>query len=451
MSDAKDKIRVRFAPSPTGALHIGGGHTALFNWLWARHTGGTFILRIEDTDRERSTPEYEQTIMDGMRWLGLDWDEGPDKGGAYGPYRQTERMELYRKYADELIEKGLAYKDGSAVLFRVPTGEKIVMDDLIYGHIEVMSEKASVNTDGSIKDIVLMKSDGMPTYNYAVVVDDHTMNCTCIIRGEDHIINTPKQILMYRALGWDVPQFAHLPMILGRDKKKLSKRHGATSVFEYNDMGYLQDAMFNFLALLGWTPQSGEIFDRQSAAEQFDLSKVTRKPAVFDMDKLNFVNQEHLRAMDPSKRLDIIMPFWRDMGLSPEAAPRDFLERALSLMDGRGKTTKELAEYTDYFVDFKTVADRYDASDVAPEKLPTLQRFFADMFAECAEHWDVAALESCARGWCERNSVPLKEIAMPLRWALTGRKVSPGVFDVAVLLGRDECARRLRHYKFLSE
>ncbi len=261
----EDGARVRFAPSPTGALHIGGAHTALFNWLWARRTGGAFILRIEDTDQVRSTAEYEQTIMDGMRWLGLEWDEGPDKGGAYGPYRQSERMEGYKKYADELLEKGLAYRDGGAVLFRVPSGEKILLNDMIYGEIVIQSENASVNQDGSIKDIVIIKSDGMPTYNYAVVVDDHEMNITCVIRGEDHIINTPKQILLYRALGWEVPQFAHLPMILGKDKKKLSKRHGATSVFEYHDMGYLPDGMFNFLALLGWTPGDDvEIFDRHS-------------------------------------------------------------------------------------------------------------------------------------------------------------------------------------------
>ena len=270
------KMRARFAPSPTGALHIGGAHTALFNWLAARHRGGTFILRIEDTDRERSTPEYERTIMDGLEWLGLDWDEGPIKGGPKGPYRQSEKMGEYAEIADSLIKSGQAYRDGDAVLFRVPAGEGITFDDIIYGEISVASEKASMNTDGTIKDIVLIKSDGTPTYNFAVVVDDHGMDVTTVIRGEDHIANTPKQILIYRALGWDTPDFAHLPMILGADKKKLSKRHGATSVFEYRDMGYLPESVFNFLALLGWTPGNDlEIFDRLLAVGKFELPKST--------------------------------------------------------------------------------------------------------------------------------------------------------------------------------
>ncbi|MDR3076051.1 MAG: glutamate--tRNA ligase, partial [Synergistaceae bacterium] len=365
---ANGNERVRFAPSPTGALHIGGAHTALFNWLWARHTGGVFILRIEDTDRERSTAEYEQTIMDGLRWMGLDWDEGPDRGGAHGPYRQTERMGEYVRLADSLVESGKAYRDGDAVLFRVPSGETVSFGDVIYGDISVASEKASMNTDGSIKDIVIMKSDGTPTYNYAVVVDDHAMGITTVIRGEDHIANTPKQILIYRALGWTPPRFAHLPMILGDDKKKLSKRHGATSVFEYNDMGYLPGAMFNFLALLGWTPGNDvEIFDRALAVEKFELSKVTKKPAVFDMKKLGFVNQEHLKAMDPAERRAVIEPFWREMGLETGKFPAKYLEDALTLMGGRGKTTRELAEFSDYFLDFGAVMARYLADDVTPE------------------------------------------------------------------------------------
>ena len=251
-----DKVRVRFAPSPTGSLHIGGAHTALFNWLLARRTGGTFVLRIEDTDMERSTKEYEQSILDGMRWMGLDWDEGPDRGGDYGPYRQSERMHLYKKYADRLLDEGKAYEQDGAVFFKIQPGKHIHFHDEVYGDIDVESENASVNQDGTIKDIVIMKRDGMPTYNYAVVIDDYTMGINMVIRGEDHVINTPKQLLIYDALGFAAPGFAHLPMILGKDKKKLSKRQGATSVFEYNDMGYLPDGVFNFLALLGWSPRS---------------------------------------------------------------------------------------------------------------------------------------------------------------------------------------------------
>ncbi|HDR14308.1 MAG TPA: glutamate--tRNA ligase, partial [Desulfobacteraceae bacterium] len=281
------KIRVRFAPSPTGALHIGGAHTALFNWLWARRNGGSFVLRIEDTDLTRSTAEHGQTILQGMRWLGLDWDEGPDTGGGHGPYRQSERIAIYREHAEKLLESGQAYKDGEALIFSVPQGRTVAFDDAVYGHIEMASE--------TLKDIVLIKSDGFPTYNFAVVVDDHTMDISHVIRGEDHISNTPKQILLYQALDWDIPVFAHLPMILGKDKKKLSKRHGATSVYEYREMGYHPDAIFNYFALLGWNPgDDREIFTRKEAVGMFDLARVTRKAAVFDMDKLNFVNQTHI-------------------------------------------------------------------------------------------------------------------------------------------------------------
>jgi glutamyl-tRNA synthetase len=444
-----EKVRARFAPSPTGALHIGGAHTALFNWLWARHNGGTFILRVEDTDAERSTAEYERTIMDGLLWLGLDWDEGPDRGGEWGPYRQSERMELYAKYADELMEKGLAHRENGAVIFKVPSGVQLRLDDAIYGEINILSEKASVTPDGAVKDIVIIKSDGMPTYNYAVVVDDHTMNINWVIRGEDHIANTPKQMLIYRALGWAPPKFAHLPMILGNDKKKLSKRHGATSVFEYNDMGYLPDSVFNFLALLGWAPGGGlEIFDRQMARDLFELSKVTKKAAVFDMGKLNFVNQEHLKAMDPATKKAIVEPFWSELGLPLHKHTEEYLRSALTLMGGRGQTTRELAEYSDYFVDFSPVKSRYDGSDVSPERSPALQRFFSEFMA--ISDWEANEMEAFARGWCEKNNTPLKEVALPLRWALTGRKVSPGIFEVAQLLGRDECSQRLRYYKFLD-
>ncbi|MDR1471990.1 MAG: glutamate--tRNA ligase [Synergistaceae bacterium] len=448
---ADGKVRVRFAPSPTGALHIGGAHTALFNWLWARRTGGSFILRIEDTDRERSTAEYERTIMDGMRWLGLDWDEGPDKGGDHGPYRQSERMDGYREAAMALVRSDRAYMDGRAVIFRVPSGENILLDDVIYGAINVASEKSSVNQDGSVKDIVLIKSDGMPTYNFAVVVDDHSMGVTCVIRGEDHIANTPKQILIYRALGWETPQFAHLPMILGSDKKKLSKRHGATSVFEYSDMGYLPDAVFNFLALLGWTPGGGvEIFGRELAARAFELSNVTKKPAVFDTDKLNYVNQEHLKAMSPAARREAVEPFWRDLGLRYERHPREYTENALTLMGGRGRTTRELAEYSDYFVDFEPVKSRYDASETDGPHRGTLREFFGALYDKFGTSgWEAAKLEEFAREWCGENGVSLKEIAMPMRLALSGRKVSPGVFEMAGLMGGEECRARLSYYQFV--
>ena len=446
---ANNNVRVRFAPSPTGALHIGGGHTALFNWLWARHNDGKFILRIEDTDLVRSTKEYEQTIMSGMVWLGLDWDEGPDIGGDFGPYRQSERLEIYRDYAEQLVSEGKAYRDGEAIIFRVEPGQDISFRDIVYGQIDVMSDGLREKDSDKLKDIVIIKSDGMPTYNYAVVVDDHLMRISHVIRGEDHISNTPKQILIYRALGWEVPEFAHLPMILGRDKKKLSKRHGATSIYEYRDMGYMPDSMFNFLALLGWSAgDDKEIFTRSEAAEWFELSRVTRKAAVFDFDKLNHINQEHLKRLAPDVRLGMVRPFWVEAGLPVDdvAAKRGekYLEDALTLMEGRGRTAKEMSEFSDYFVSFEPVKNRWNADELDKEKL---RPFFETVFAS---EWKAEKMEEAARSWvAAHEGAKMKDYAMPLRFALTGMKVSPGIFEVAELLGRDECEARLRYFGLL--
>lgn len=441
-----DKLRVRFAPSPTGSLHIGGAHTALFNWLLARRTGGTFVLRIEDTDLERSTKEYEQSILDGMRWMGLDWDEGPDKGGDFGPYRQSERMDLYKKYAKQLMDEGKAYEKDGALFFRIEPGKHIHFHDEVYGDIDVESENASVNQDGTIKDIVIMKRDGMPTYNYAVVIDDYTMGINMVIRGEDHVINTPKQLLIYDALGFERPQFAHLPMILGKDKKKLSKRQGATSVFEYNDMGYLPDGVFNFLALLGWSPKNGEdVFTRDEAVGLFDIKNVTRKPAVLDIDKLNHINQEQMKRMAPEKLLEVIRPFWIQAGLPVEKYSDEYLASSLKTMGGRGQTTLQVAEYSDYFLDFGKVAERYDGSDIKEELRPKLRKIYAELL----ENWGDGGFEHLHERAAEifaANESSMKEAATPMRWALTGRKVSPGVFEVAAQLGKEECKKRLEHY-----
>ncbi|GHS96037.1 glutamate--tRNA ligase [Synergistales bacterium] len=441
------ETRVRFAPSPTGALHIGGGHTALFNWLWARHTDGKFILRIEDTDLQRSTREYENTIMSGMEWLGLDWNEGPNVGGAYGPYRQSERLDMYRENAETLVKDGRAYHSEGAVIFKVLPDIDLSFDDAVYGHIESKSDGLKERDTEGLKDIVMIKSDGMPTYNYAVVIDDHFMNITHVIRGEDHISNTPKQLLLYKAFGWGPPVFAHLPMILGKDKKKLSKRHGATSVYEFRDMGYMPDSVFNFLALLGWSAgEDKEIFSRQEAAELFELSRVTRKAAVFDPDKLNHINQEHLKRLDPKARLDLIKPFWLDMGLPVEQHGDDYLAAALTLMGGRGQTAKEMAEFADYYVSFEPVKERYKPEGISAEQAIGLKDFFAALLSE--SEWKAEALEARARAWTEEKGVKMKDYAMPLRFALTGMKVSPGVFEVAELLGREQVKSRLEHYGF---
>ena len=446
-----EQVRVRFAPSPTGALHIGGGHTALFNWLWARHTGGRFILRIEDTDRERSTREYEETILAGMRWLGLDWDEGPDVGGAFGPYRQSERLELYLSAAEQLVDEGKAYRQDGAVYFRIPEGKTIAWDDAVYGPIEVEGDTLRFDTQNTApKDLVILKSDGYPTYNYAVVVDDAGMAINTVIRGEDHIANTPKQILLYEAFGWQVPRFAHLPMILGTDKKKLSKRHGATSIYEYRDLGYLPDGAFNFLALLGWSPgDENEICSRQEAVQLFELSRVTKRAAVFDMQKFAHVNQAHLWRTPPADLVKLLRPLWKARGLDPDRFDSAWLARALELLGGRGQTTLEAAEYSDYFLSFDAVTARYDGTDLSEDHRRTLRPFYAGFLA--LPEWHHSAMETYAKQWGEAHGAKMKDLAMPLRWALTGRKVSPGVFDVAVFLGREEVARRLRHYNLLPE
>ena len=439
------ETRVRFAPSPTGALHIGGGHTALFNWLWARHTGGKFILRIEDTDRERSTLEYENTIMSGMKWLGLDWDEGPNTGGPYGPYRQSERLGLYRENAEKLVSDGSAYREGDAFIFKVKPNVELSFDDIVYGRIETTSDGLQERGSGDLKDIVLIKSDGMPTYNYAVVVDDHFMEITHVIRGEDHISNTPKQLLLYKAFGWKIPSFAHLPMILGKDKKKLSKRHGATSVYEFRDMGYMPDSVFNFLALLGWwAGDDNEIFYREEAARLFELSRVTRKAAVFDPDKLNYINQEHLKRLDPMVRLELVKPFWNEMGLPVDKHDDSYLAEALTLMGGRGQTAKELAGFSDYYVSFEPVKERWKPDVVSDELRAGLKEFCAVLTD--TPDWSADGLEARARAWTEEKGVKMKDYAMTLRLVLTGMKVSPGVFEVAVFLGRDEVKNRLEFY-----
>ena len=441
------KTRVRFAPSPTGALHIGGAHTALFNWLWARHTGGSFILRIEDTDRARSTQEYEKTIMDGMKWMNLDWDEGPDVGGDYGPYRQADRLDLYRKYAEELLEKGKAYRDGDAIIFKVPLGEDIGFQDIVYGSIDVVSDSLKDGRTGEMKDIVLIKSDGMPTYNFAVVVDDHLMEISHVIRGEDHISNTPKQVLLYKALGWELPEFAHLPMILGKDKKKLSKRHGATSVYEYRDMGYMPNSVFNFLALLGWAPAGDrEIFDRDLAVAEFELKNVNRKPSVLDLDKLNFVNQGHLHALPVEEKISMLQPFWEEEGVDLSKLEIGYMEKAFEMMGGRGRTVKDLAEFTDYFLDFSPVTKRYKG-DVDDDTRKKLQGFFSGLLG--LEDWTAPSMEAFAREWTESNEVKLKDVAMPMRFAITGHKVSPGIFELAEFFGKDEIRKRLEHFNFV--
>jgi len=332
------QVRVRFAPSPTGYLHVGGARTALFNWLYARKNGGKFILRIEDTDTERSTRESEEMIMRDLKWLGLNWDEGPDVGGDFGPYRQSERLDLYKTFAEKLIESGHAYfavydkedpkkvlytsvqrpSDGTAytIVFKVPKNKIISYDDMLKGTIEFSTEY--------MEDFIIFKSNGFPVYNYAVVIDDHTMNITHVLRGEDHISNTPKQILIYEALGWQPPKFMHIPLILGADKTPLSKRHGATAVEYFRREGYLAKALVNYLAILGWSVDE-EIFDYVEKVSSFSPEQISNKNVVFDYQKLEWVNSKHMKMLSSEQMYEQFLDWQRFTG-NDKQVPKSVFE-----------------------------------------------------------------------------------------------------------------------------
>jgi len=341
-------VRVRFAPSPTGHLHVGGARTAIFNWLFARHHGGTFLIRVEDTDQARSTRESETMVLEDLRWLALDWQEGPDRGGPHAPYRQSERIDFYKRVAEDLVARGVAYRcycaeeeleakrkqaeaqgrpphyDGKcwidrrdddaphAVRFHVPDDGDVTIDDAIRGEVTWKKE--------TLGDFIVVRSDGFPTYNFCVVADDHDMEITHVIRAEEHLTNTHRQVLIYRAMGWDVPQFAHVSLILGQDRTKLSKRHGATSVSAYAEEGFLPDAMLNYLTLLGWSSPDGlDVFSREYAIEKFSLERVNAAPAVFDPQKFEWVNAQYIHAMSASELASHVRRFfdvpWLEEGI----------------------------------------------------------------------------------------------------------------------------------------
>ncbi|MBE3574691.1 MAG: glutamate--tRNA ligase [Firmicutes bacterium] len=481
-----EPVRVRFAPSPTGYLHVGGARTALFNWLFARHNRGTFVLRIEDTDLARSTEESVTAILDSLRWLGLDWDEGPDIGGPYAPYVQTERLDLYQHYAQKLVEAGRAYwcfctpeeleerrqqardnqeawKYDRKCLHLTPQEQErlrgegrqpvlrfysedtgaTVVDDLIRGRMRFENDV--------LEDFVLLKHDGVPTYNFAAVVDDASMKITHVIRGDDHISNTPKQIQIYRALGWEPPKFAHLSMILGPDHTRLSKRHGATSVGQYKDNGYLPEAMINYLALLGWSLNATEqIFSREELIRHFTLERVGKNPAVFDNQKLEWMNGVYLRKLSPEQLTQAAWPFMQAGGLvqepSPAEAPaevRQRVQRALQLMQTRVRTLAAFPEAVRYFFTADNPVEEAAAAFLAqPGAAARLQKL-ADRL-EATEPFHQENIQAAFAAVQEELGISAGELIHPARAALTGRKVSPGIYDVVELLGRDESVRRLR-------
>jgi glutamyl-tRNA synthetase len=454
------QVRTRFSPSPTGALHLGGAHTALFNWLFARHHGGVFILRIEDTDKERSQESFVEQIKESLLWLGLTWDEGP--------YRQSERLSLYHEFAGRLLEAGLAYccdcdpedleerrqkalargekprydgrcrerglppGPGRAVRFKTPQMGVTCWEDQIKGHIAFENQE--------LDDLVILRADGIPTYNLAVVVDDITMDVSHIIRGDDHISNTPRQILIYEALGAKPPLFAHMPLMLGKDRTKLSKRHGALSVLAYRDRGILPHTLNNYLARLGWSHGDQEIFTPEELIRYFSLHQVGKAPGIHDDEKLLWLNSHYLKTGDDHDLARMLLPYLAPLGI--EAPDPDYLARVVATLKTRSKTLAEMAEAARfYFQDPRPYepggAQKFLTSDKAPllrEAVKTL-----DKVPDLSEETLTAMLKDLAA----QAGVKLVAVAQPLRVALTGRTASPSLTDVIALLGREESSRRL--------
>ena len=429
--------RVRFAPSPTGYLHVGGARTALFNWLFARRHGGTFVLRIEDTDAERSSWEMVAGIVDGLRWLGLDWDEGPDIGGPHAPYFQSQRTALYREHAQALVGDGKAYQDAGAVRFKVPAG-KTRFQDLVHGPIEFDNEH--------IEDFVILRSDGLPTYHLSVVVDDVDMAITHVVRGDDHISNTPKQVLLYQAFGKPAPEFAHVPLIMGPDKKRLSKRHGATSVTEYERIGYLPEAMVNFLALLGWSPGGDrEVLSRDELKQLFTLEGISGGNAVFNAEKLDWFNQQHIGRLPGDELWRRIEGRLRDAGLWRDALTAGesvWIAAVLDLLKPRVKKFDQLVdELRPFLVDEPEMDPAAAAKHLTPDIRPLLAQLATTL--EGLEPFDPATVEQALRATAERAGVKAAALIHATRVAVTGRSVSAGLFELLVLLGRKRVIDRL--------
>ena len=427
--------RLRFAPSPTGYLHVGGARTALFNWLYARRHGGQFILRIEDTDVERSQPEMVTGILDGLRWLGIDWDEGPQIGGPHAPYFQSQRLERYRAAAGQLVAGGHAFEDQGAIRFKVPPGITAFTDS-VHGAIEFDNEH--------IENFVILRSDTHPTYHLSVVVDDIDMDVTHVVRGDDHISNTPKQLLLYQALGKTPPSFAHVPLIMGADKQRLSKRHGATSVMEYEKQGYLPEAMFNFLSLLGWgTGSNDELFTKDELIQRFNLEGISGGNAVFNTEKLDWFNHQHLlRLTDDELIARLLARRSLGEGGTLEGEPA-WLSRVLALLRPR---CKKLTDFPDQLRPFFVDPTEYDAEGVkkhlsAPGMVDHLAAL-RDAF-EATPDYTEAALEKRLRDLAESRSAKPGPLIHGTRLAMTGRMVSPGLFEMLVLLGRDRVTSRL--------
>jgi glutamyl-tRNA synthetase, bacterial family len=427
-------VKVRFPPSPTGFLHIGGARTALYNWLFARHNNGKMVLRIEDTDRQRSTEEATQAILDSMTWLGLDWDEGP--------YHQSDRLEIYNEYVEKLLKNGKAFhvddpEKGRAVRFKI-TDELTGFDDMVHGNIK--------SDTSLLEDFVIQKADGFPAYNFACVVDDGVMGITHIIRGDDHLSNTPRQIALYKALGFDLPKFAHIPMILGEDGSRMSKRHGATSVTDYRTKGYLPDAIVNFIALLGWSPgHDQELLTRQEMIEKFTLKRVNKTSSRFDFTKLDWMNSKYIQNLPVGNLVSELRPYIKDANLDSGIVSDEWLHKLVELYKERFRTLPEFVTLTTPFF-----SDEIEYEDAAVQKHlkkgnPSLVKDAYKKLKEVTDFSSMAELESCLRSVTTEHSIGFGKLAQPIRVALIGKSASAGIFETLELLGKDKTLKRLEY------
>ena len=421
-------VRVRFAPSPTGFLHLGSARTALFNALYAKHVGGIFVLRVEDTDLVRSKKEFLDDILNDLKWLGLDWDEGP--------FFQSDNFELYKQKAQDILDKGLAYKEGEAILFKVEKGRTITVSDLVHGEIKVSTDQ--------IKDQVLIKSDGSPAYNFACVVDDANLKITHIIRGDDHISNTPKQILFYEALGLEVPQFAHIPLMMGADGAKLSKRHGGVAVSEYRDDGFLPEALSNYLLLLGWQPDGDrEVISMDEAAKEFEISKINNTQVKFDIDKLKWLNGEYIRSKDLKEVYPYFIKELVNNKIDINVLDKDKLNKIIELYKVRIKVFGDFFELTDFFFKDDYIIDEKGQRKYLgkPENIDNLKLALGEL--KTLDNFKQDKIEEIYRALAEKHNLKSANIIHPTRMAISGKTKGAGLFELMELLGKDIVIKRL--------
>jgi glutamyl-tRNA synthetase len=480
-------VRVRFAPSPTGYLHIGGARTAIYNWLFARHTGGTFIVRIEDTDRNRFVPDAIDDISASLRWLGIDWDEGPEVGGDFGSYFQSERLELYRKYARQLVDEGKAYRcycsserleqlrkeqetakqwvgydryclnmtneerreqeaagAKSVIRFKIPREGRTVFQDLIKGELGF--------ENNTLDDFVLLKSDGFPTYHLANVIDDHSMKISQVMRGDEWIPSTPRHVLLYRAFGWIPPQFAHLPLFLAPGGGKLSKRHGATSVREYREKGYLPKALFNFLLLLGWNPGTErELFSLEEAAREFTMERINSSPVALSFEKLDWFNGMYIRTLEPDNLARHCLPYLQQAGLLPEPCLDNnyrYLVQIMPLIRERLKSIPDIADLAGFFFLEELPAPAKEL--LIPKKMNLNQSLQAlegalSVLKDVDSDFKEADLETTLRGVAINLGLEDGQVFMPLRVAISGKTATPGIFETMHVLGKERVIQRVQN------